>query len=180
MLAADQERPQKLETNGLAVDGSRFTYARGKLVIWSADPGKILATPAATLQSSTVRKIALANPALAPYGSAGRTVLQQLGLADALRNRIVLGENIGQAFTLAATGNADLVLAAGSQLQSEQAAAGASIEVPVSVYPAILQDAVLLRSAANNEAAIAFMKFLAGSRAQRMIESHGYLENDGA
>ncbi|MDZ7787022.1 MAG: molybdate ABC transporter substrate-binding protein, partial [Halofilum sp. (in: g-proteobacteria)] len=107
-LAADQGRARRLVEEGLAVAGSRFTYARGRLVLWSKDSDRIGADGAATLRESPPRVLALANPALAPYGVAGRQTLEALGLWSRLEPRIALGQNVGQAYAMTATGAADM------------------------------------------------------------------------
>jgi molybdate transport system substrate-binding protein len=175
LLAADQERPSLLEEEGLAVGGSRFTYADGRLVVWSSREDRIRATVKETLHQPGIRKLAIANPQLAPYGVAAMQVLSGLGVADAMRARLVTGENVGQAFTLVATGNADLGLVALSQVRAaEPGKRGASLEVDPALHAPIHQDAVLLRHGADNPAAQAFLAWLKGPAARRLIADHGY------
>lgn len=174
LLAADQERPRLLEISGDAVAGSRFTYAIGQLVLWSPQAAIIGADIASTLGQPRVRKIAIANPALAPYGSAARETLQSLGVWEDARANIVMGENVGQAYALVATGNADLGFVAMSQVLTAPQR-GQYIAVPSTSHQAVRQDAVLLRHGAGNEAARAFLDFLREQPARRLIAASGYL-----
>ncbi len=106
-LSADQERPERLEKEGLAVAGSRFTYATGRLTLWSSEPGRVGGDGAATLRQGKFRLLAIANPELAPYGAAAKQALEKLGLWDRFKDRIVMGETIGQAHAMVASGNAE-------------------------------------------------------------------------
>lgn len=174
LLAADSAAPERLEREGLAVQGTRFTYAVGKLVLYSADPLRIGEDGAAALRGA-FRKLAIANPDLAPYGGAARQVLAALGLWEALRPRLVLGQNIGQTFQFVATGNAELGFVALSQLAGAGAPAGGSRWiVPESLYRPIAQDAVLLRRGASNAAARAFLASLRSPEAREIIAAYGY------
>ncbi len=178
LLAADQRRPELLEAAGLAVAGSRHTYAVGRLVLWNPKLGRTLPERADALTlylADTTGKIAIANPELAPYGAAALSTLARLGVAEQLREQIVRGENVGQAFALVATGNAELGFVALSQLLNQDSVPrGSRWEVPARMHPAILQDAILLSTAANKPAAIAFLDFLVSPGAQRIIERRGY------
>jgi molybdate transport system substrate-binding protein len=158
LLAADRARPTRLGQQGLGIAESQFTYVIGRLALIGATDERLLDDAAATLAQGSVRAIAIANPALAPYGKAAREVLDALGVADHLRDRIVMGENVGQAYTLVATGNADLGLVALSLAMS----AGADRYLPVSgdLHAPIRQDAILLAHGAGNPAATGFMAFL--------------------
>lgn len=174
-LAADQDRPQRLEAGGQAVTGSRFTYATGTLVLWSADPERIGGNGAALLRAGQFRRLAIANPELAPYGLAARQTLEALGVWAQLAERIVMGENIGQAYGMVATGNAELGLLATSQLRAPgKALTGSAWEVPADLYEPIRQDAVLLTRAAHNEAALALLRYLKQEPARKVIREYGY------
>ena len=158
-LAADRERPRRLEKEGRAVNGSRFTYAVGRLTLWSRDPGLVRAG-GEVLHSGDFRKIAVANPRLAPYGVAAEQVLVKLGLLGKLKPRMVIGENVGQAFALAATGAAELGFVALSSILSNGGPEGGSRwDVPSDLYTPIRQDAVLLERAEDNSAAAEFPEF---------------------
>ena len=175
LLAADQERPRLLEEESVAVEGSRFTYAIGRLTLWSPDADLIGEDGAAFLRAGDFRRLAMANPALAPYGAAARQTLAALGLLGPLGDRIVLGENIGQAHAMVATGNAELGFVALSYVVSPRnQAPGSRWDVPQSLYTPIRQDAVLLRRAADNPAASAFVDWLNADQARGVIEAFGY------
>ena len=175
LLAADRARPERLEAAGHAAPGSRRTYAIGRLVLWSADAARVTSDGVRTLHEATYRKLAIANPELAPYGRAARDMLQALELYEGLRKRIVMGENVGQAHALVATGNAELGLVALSQvMRPGPGGPGSRWDVPPDLHTPIRQDAVLLRHGAQNPAAAAFLRFLFGPGARDIIEAHGY------
>ena len=170
LMAADHARPERLEAAGFAVPGSRRTYALGRLVLWSAHPRGVARGGIDTLRAGKFRKLAIANPELAPYGAAAREVLRALGLYEELRSRIVMGEHIGQAHALAATGNAELGFVALAQVGAD----GSHWEVPGTLHAPIRQDLVLLRRGTDNAAAQAFLAFLQTPPALGIIAAHGY------
>ncbi len=175
LLAADQHCPQLLETSSHAVAGSRFTYAIGRLTLWSPDPNRIPDAGPAILRAGTFDKLAIANPDLAPYGAAARETLKALGLFNTLRHRIVMGENIGQAHALVATGNADVGFVALSYVLSPRnQQKGSRWDVPQHLYTPIRQDAVLLNRGIDNPAARAFLDYLKTKDYRAVIESFGY------
>jgi molybdate transport system substrate-binding protein len=170
-FSADIRRPELLELEGLAVPGSRFTYAVGKLVLWSpqadyVDPdGNIL-------EHGDFRHLAIANPGLAPYGEAAREALEAMGLWNQLGKRLVRGENIGQALQFVYSGNAELGLIAWSQLKRNDAAIkGSYWLVPARYYRPIEQQAILLR---DTVAARMFMSFISSDESAKIIRAHGY------
>lgn len=174
LLSADTRTPAQLETNGLAQSGSRFTYATGKLVLWSADPTKVDGQ-GAVLKGESVRKLAIANPKTAPYGAAAVEVINKLGLTAALTPKLVQGESIGQAYNFVHTGNAEIGFVAMSQvLDGGRLKSGSMWVVPKNLYAPIRQDAVLLKRAANNEAAKALLQLLKSPTIKDLIRSHGY------
>jgi molybdate transport system substrate-binding protein len=174
-LSADRERTERLEKEGLAVAGSRFTYAVGRLTLWSREPGRVGSDGAATLRQGKFRLLAIANPALAPYGAAAKQALENLGLWERFEGRIVMGETIGQAHAVVASGNADLgFVALSSVLSPRNATEGSRWDVPPRLHAPIRQDAVLLARAAGNPAARGFLDFLRGERARAVIASYGY------
>lgn len=174
-LAADSERPLLLEEAGRAVAGSRFTYALGRLALWSPDPNRVATDGAATLGEGTFRLLAIANPRLAPYGSAAVQTLETLGLSAALRGKLVMGENVGQAYAMVATGNAELGFVAVSQvLGLPSGAAGSRWDVPADMHPPIRQDAALLARGADKGVAAEFLRFLHSAEARRIIRGFGY------
>ena len=174
-LAADSARPRRLEKDGQAVAGTRFTYAQGKIVLWSADPKRIGTDGKNILHRRNFRHLALANPKTAPYGKAAVTALQRLNLWEALSPVIVRGENIGQTFQFVATGNAEIGLVALSQVMDPRLTIkGSQWRVPEDLYDAIDQDAVLLTHGQSNPAARALLRFLQSDRARRIIQLYGY------
>jgi molybdate transport system substrate-binding protein len=174
-LSADTERPRRLEASGKGVPGTRFTYATGRLVAWSAVPDLVDDDLAVMLGQRPVRRISIANPALAPYGVAARQVIDALGLAGALEGRIVMGENVVQAFTIAVTGNADVgIVALSTVLASGTRHGGTFVGIPASLHDPIRQDALLLTHGEANEAALAFVRFLQSDSARQQLASFGY------
>lgn len=174
LLAANSATPAALEMHGLAKAGSRFTYANGKLVLWSADATKVDAK-GAVLKSGSFRKLAYANPNTAPYGAAALQVLDHLGLSPALRPKLVQGESIGQTFSFVYTGNAEIGFVAMSQvLESGKLKSGSMWVVPPALYSPIRQDAVLLQHGVDNPAAMALLKLLQSPNIKALIRSYGY------
>jgi molybdate transport system substrate-binding protein len=170
LLSADAERPQKAVDDGLGVADSKFTYAVGKLVLWSKTHGVVKGED--TLKSDSFAKISIANPTAAPYGAAAVEAMKKLGVYETLTPKIVQGNTIAQAFQFVDTGNAELGFVALSQLAN--VTAGSRWMVPQALYSPIRQDAVLLKTAAGNEAATAFMTFLKGAEATAIIRKFGY------
>ena len=177
-LAADAARPKRLEDAGQIVPGSRQTYAIGQLVLWSPVTNGQRLDGRSVLTRANFAKLAMANPALAPYGAAAQEVLQELDLDEALQEKIVTGQNIGQTFALVATGNAELGFVALSSVQALKRRKSAYWLVPQVLYTPIEQQGVLLASAQDNAAAIAFMAYLKTPQAQRLIAKHGYKASD--
>ncbi|MFZ5897251.1 MAG: molybdate ABC transporter substrate-binding protein [Myxococcota bacterium] len=174
MLSADDRAPRQLENDGLAVPGSRFTYALGKLVLYSAKQN-LVDDQGAVLRSKSFEHLAIANPKVAPYGSAAIAVLTRLGLLAAIRPKLVEGENIAQTLQFVASGNAELGFVAWSQLLVEgKPRAGSFWLVPESLYPAIRQDAVLLKRGENKVAAKQLIEFLKSETARQIIARSGY------
>ncbi len=174
LLSADDETPAKLEQAGHAQAGTRFTYAVGRLVLWSANPG-VVDGEGAVLKRGDFRHLAIANPKLAPYGQAAIETLAALGLTDSLRPRFVLGENIAQTHQFAASGNAELGFVALAQVaKNGRIADGSGWIVPAHLHRPIRQDAVLLARGRDNAAAKAFLGWLQGDDAKATIRSFGY------
>jgi molybdate transport system substrate-binding protein len=169
-LSADALRPAKLEAEKHAVMGTRFVYAIGKLVLWSARPDYV--TGEATLHGDDFQHLAIASPELAPYGAAARDVLQHLQLWDRLQPKLVRGEDIGQAFHFVSTGNAELGFVALAQIAGNQD--GSRWLVPQELYAPIEQQAVLLLPGREDPAARAFLDFVQGDAARARIEAAGY------
>ena len=173
-LSADQKTPEKLIAETLGIAGSGFTYGIGKLALYSGD-AKLLAGQdgAKVLAVRAYKHLAIANAELAPYGKAADAFLRNQTLYEQVKDRIVTGENIGQTFTMVQSGAADLGFVAHSQVLKE-GQAGSFWLAPQSTYPAIKQNAVLLKHGENNEAAKAFLAFLKTDAALAIMKSHGY------
>ena len=170
-LSADAERPQKLADEGLGDKATKFTYAIGKLVLWSK--GADVVKGEETLKDSKFAKLSIANPTSAPYGAAAIETMKKLGVYETLAPKIVQGNNIAQAFQFIDTGNAELGFVALSQLKD--VTAGSRWMVPQNLYAPIKQDAVLLKKGMGNEAATAFMTFLKGPESMAIIKKYGYV-----
>jgi len=174
LFAADDETPARLEQEGQSVAGTRFTYAIGKLVLWSKQPG-LVDEQGEVLRTGAFERIALADPKLAPYGAAAMQTLSKLGLADALGSKFVQGENIGQAYQFVATQNAPLGFVALSQVFAEgRLTEGSAWMVPETLYEPIRQDAIILARGKDNPAAPELMRYLRGDAAKAIIRSYGY------
>lgn len=173
-LSADADKPADLEGSKQAVPGSRFTYAIGKLVLWSAKPGYVDAE-GAVLTSGGFKHLALADPKLAPYGAAAIEVLQHKNLLDTLKPLFVFGENISQTHQFISTGNAELGFVALSQvIENGKIGEGSGWIVPETLHAPIRQDAVLLAKGAENPAASALLAFLKSAEARAIIQKYGY------
>ena len=174
-LSADQARPEKAEAEGFAVPGTRFTYAMGQLVLWSADPALIDGT-GAVLGTPELAHVALADPAAAPYGAAAVETMKALGVHDSLAPKLVTGKSISQAHQFVVTGNAPVGFVALSQVIADDK--GSRWMVPQDLYTPIRQDAVLLKTGETNEAARAFLDFLKTPEARAIIVRYGYTIED--
>ncbi|WP_305907476.1 molybdate ABC transporter substrate-binding protein [Methylomarinum sp. Ch1-1] len=173
-LSADAKKPEILEQEGFAVAGSRFTYAFGSLVLWSAQPDLVDAA-GEILSKAPFRHLALANPKLAPYGLAAQEILEKLGRWSALQDKLVMGENIAQTHQFVTTGNAELGFVALSQImQDGNLTGGSSWMIPSELYSPIRQDAALLVTGQNNAAATALLDYLKSDKAVTIIKAYGY------
>jgi molybdate transport system substrate-binding protein len=173
-LSADDEKPARLEAVGATLPGSRFTYAVGRLVLWSADDGLIDDGPK-VLRKGGFAHLAIANPALAPYGAAAVAALKALGAYDGVAGKLVQAENIAQAYQFVATGNAELGFVAMSQVMLDgKLRSGSAWPVPAELHAPIRQDVVVLARAAGNPAAAALVEYLRGDKAKTVISSFGY------
>lgn len=174
LVAADEKVPQRLEKEGLAVEGSRFVYAVGKLVLWSAQPGLVDAK-GAILRKGNYNKLAIGDPKLASYGTAAKEALEDLGLWSVIQGKLVTGENITQTYQFAATGNAELAFIALSQVTKDgKVTEGSWWIVPAHLYNPIKQSAVQLTAAKDKAATQAFLAFLKSEKAKEVIRSFGY------
>ncbi|CAB5701924.1 Molybdate-binding periplasmic protein precursor [Delftia tsuruhatensis] len=174
LLAADDTTPEKIAREGRGLPDSRFTYAIGQLVLWSPKAGYV-DDKGEVLRTGDYRHIAVANPKLAPYGTAAMEALDKLGLTAQVQPRIVMGENIAQTYQFAATGNAQLGFVALSQvMENGKLREGSAWQVPGSLHEPIRQDAIVLNNGKDNEAANALMKYLRADKAHAIIRSYGY------
>lgn len=169
-LSADAKTPARAVANGFAVAGTKFTYAVGKIVLYSSRPG--LVSGPAVLKAGSFNKLAIANPVTAPYGAAAVAVLKKLGIYAKVQPKLVVGQNIAQTFQFVASGNADLGFVALSEVAGNEG--GSRWVVPTGDYPKIAQDAVLLAPGRDSAAAKAFLKFLRGPAALKIIKGFGY------
>ena len=174
-FSADVRRPQLLEEEGLAVPGSRFTYARGHLTLWSPDPDMLNNDGPTVLSKGHFQHLAIANPKTAPYGSAAQQTLVALGIWNHLKDRLVQGENIGQTFHFVFSKNAQLGFVARAQVLAPKIhETGSRWNVPEHLHEPLRQQAVLLTHGAKNEAAKAFLLYIKGPKAQIIIKRFGY------
>ena len=174
LLAADDETPARLEKEGLGAAGTRFTYAIGRLVLWSAQAG-VVDGKGEVLSKGSFERIALANPKLAPYGAAALETMTKMNVLDRLHPRFVQGENIAQTYQFVSTGNAPLGFVALSQVMVDGALAkGSAWVVPAAMHEPIRQEAVTLAGGKGNPAAAALAAYLKGEKARGIIRSYGY------
>ncbi|APQ13295.1 molybdate ABC transporter substrate-binding protein [Pseudomonas oryzihabitans] len=173
-LSADDTTPAKLEAEGAAVKGSRFTYAIGSLALWSPKTGYVDGE-GAVLKRNAFTHLATANPKTAPYGLAAIQTLAKLGLTDAVQAKLVEGQSITQAYQFVATGNAELGFVALSQIyQDGKLKEGSAWIVPADLYQPIRQDAVLLAPGKDQPAAKALLAYLKGPQAAAVLTAYGY------
>ena len=174
LLAADAQTPARLESEGLAAPGTRFTYAIGRLVLWSRQPGLVDAV-GGVLRTGTFERIAIANPKLAPYGAAAMQVLEQRHLLPRLQARLVRGENIAQTYQFVDSGNAALGFVALSQVMAQgRITEGSAWVVPGELHTPLRQDAMVLAQGKNHAAAHALLAYLKSDTARSIMNGFGY------
>lgn len=173
LLAADDETPAKLIKEGAGVAGSQYSYAIGKLVLWSAKPA-VVDAKGEVLKGGGFDHIALANPKLAPYGAAAMETMKAMGVLDSLTPKFVTAETIAQAYQFVSSGNSLLGFVALSQVLKDGQIEGSAWIVPANLYTTIRQDAVLLNAGKDKAGAAALLKYLQGAKAQAVIKSYGY------
>ena len=175
-LSASEKYPVELEKAGLVVPGSRFVYAIGKLVLWSATQG-LVDDKGEILKTGNFKHIALADPTHAPYGVVAEQAMTSLGVLDKLRPLFVMGENISQTFQFVSTGNAELGFVALAQvidLQTGKIGSGSGWLIPDELHGPFNQTAVLLQTGAENPAALALVDFLKSPTARAVIKKYGF------
>jgi molybdate transport system substrate-binding protein len=173
-LAADAQTPAKLESEGDTVPGSRFTYAMGTLVLWSATPGRV-DDQGEVLKTGDFKHLALANPKLAPYGAAAVEVMKGMGVLETMQPKFVLAENISQAYQFVVSGNAELGFLALSQIIKDGKMIDGSVwKIPADRHTPIRQDVVLLKRGNDNPAAVALIDYLKSEKARTIIQAFGY------
>ena len=173
-LAADDETPARLEKEGLAVAGTRFTYAVGRLALWSKQPN-FVDDKGEILRSNRFEKLAIADPKLAPYGAAAMEVMQRMGVQAHLTSKLVQGDSIGQTYQFVSTENAQLGFVALSQISIDgRTTQGSTWVVPQSLHTPLKQDAVLLKAGKDNAAALALLKYLQSDAVKTIIRGYGY------
>jgi len=175
-MSADLDYPKRLEQAGLAERGSLYEYATGRLVLWTRHDSGIDLTPGlAVLADARVRRIAIANPAHAPYGRAAVAAIRHEGLYDRVQSKFVLGENISQAAQFAQSGNADVgLIAFALALSPALKGAGSYVEVPAAFYPPIEQAAVVIASSKQKALAARFVDGLKQPSARAVLQSYGF------
>lgn len=174
LLAADSDTPLRLEKDGLGVAGSRFTYATGRLVLWSPKAG-VVDDQGSVLRSGKFQRLAIANPKLAPYGAAAMQVLANLGLEATVQPKLVQGENIAQAYQFTASENAQIGFVALSQVFMQgHISQGSAWVVPAHLHAPLQQDAIVLRKGQDNPGAQALRVYLQSEKARRTLQTFGY------
>ena len=173
LLAADASTPERLGQEGLGIESSRFTYAVGRLVLWSPQAGQVDAD-GHVLTEGKVERLAIADPRVAPYGAAAMQTLQALGLAHTYQGRLVQGESIGQAWQFVASGNVPMGFVALSQVRASDKTAGSAWIVPENLHKPIRQQAIMLKRGEGNPVAKQLLDYLRGPVAQHIITSFGY------
>ena len=174
LLAADSDTPLRLEKDGLGVAGSRFTYATGRLVLWSPKAG-VVDDQGSVLRNGKFQRLAIANPKLAPYGAAAMQVLANLGLEATVQPKLVQGENIAQAYQFTASENAQIGFVALSQVFMQgHISQGSAWVVPAHLHAPLQQDAIVLRKGQDNPGAQALRVYLQSEKARRTLQTFGY------
>lgn len=174
-LAANVNEPERLEQQGLALKGMRFTYAVGRLAVWSADQTRIRGDCGNTLKQNDYRKLAIANPRVAPYGKEAVNVLRSLGIYASVKDKLIMGESIGQAFRFVSSQNADLGIISLSQINDpKNTFSGSHCIIEETLHQPLLQQAVVLKRAANNKAVNDFARFLKSNPAREVVLAYGY------
>lgn len=175
-FSADIAYPKKLEAEGLAAPGSTYLYGIGKIVLWTRNDSRVdVGKGFSVLQDSAVSKIAIANPAHAPYGRAAEEALRQAGVYDSVKGRLVLGENISQAAEFVESGNADAgILALSLVLSPTMKDKGRSWNIPENLYAPIEQGAVVVLSSKNQQGAQQFLEYIKQPATVAVLARYGF------
>ena len=175
-FSADIEYPRKLEATGFAEPGTLFEYAVGRIVIWAPHDGTVDVTKQGwnALLDARVQKIAIANPAHAPYGRAAVSALQKAGIHGRVKAKLVYGESISQAAQFVQSGNAQAGIIARSLALSPEMKAGQIWEIPAEMHPPIEQGAVVLKNGGNKTGARAFLDFVKSAEGREILEKFGF------
>ncbi|MFT5716642.1 MAG: molybdate transport system substrate-binding protein [Oleiphilaceae bacterium] len=174
LISADQIRPTKLAAQQLAIKKTQFTYAIGKLVLWSRDQS-LIDNQGMHLKTGTLKHLAIANPKIAPYGEQAVNVLKNMGIYQQLASKLILGQSVGQTFQHLSTGSVQQgILALSQVMQDGTISSGSGWIIPDALYQPIQQDAILLNKGKNNAAAIAFLAYLKNPQSEKVIRSFGY------
>lgn len=175
LLAADSETASRLSAEGNAVAGSQFTYAIGKLVLWSPTPG-LVDDKGQVLKSANITHVSYCNPKVAPYGAAAVEAMKSLGVYEALKSKLVEGDSVGQAYLFVSTGSAQVGFVALSQVYKDgKIASGSAWILPANLYAPIRQDAVVLTKGKDNVAAADFVRYLKSDKAKAVMRAYGYV-----
>lgn len=173
-LSADEEFPKRLMQEGLAVGGTRFVYAAGRLVLWSAQPN-LVDDNGAVLNRGNFSVLAIANPLSSPYGVAAKETLTRLTMWNSIQDKLTKGDTVAQTYQMAATEKADLAFVALSQVMRDgKVTQGSWWIVPSELHKPIRQSAVLLTGAKDPAAAKAFLAFLQSEKARAVMRGFGY------
>jgi molybdate transport system substrate-binding protein len=185
-FSADIAYPKKLESEGLAAPGSTYFYAVGKIVLWTRNDSRAdISAGLASLSGAAFHKIAIANPAHAPYGRAAEEALRRAGVWESVKDRLVLGENISQAAEFVQSGNADAgILALSLVLSPAMKGQGRTAEIPENLYAPIEQGAVVLKAVKNPQGAQEFLSYIKLPATTAMLQAYGFVlpskNTDGA
>ncbi len=172
-LSADTFYPRELVRAGLADAGTLVVYAQGRLMMWSTEPGLDLSVGLRILLEPSVARIAIANPAVAPYGRAAKAALEKAALWDAVRPKIVFGENVAQTAQFVETGNAQIGFVGRAHTQGANAK-GRSWPVPQEYYPILEQGGIVTAKGRANPAAPKYLDYLRSDAGRAILQKCGF------
>ena len=174
-FSADVEFPKQLVTNGFADADTLTVYAHGHLVLWASTEGRLDLSHRGfeALKDPRVKRIAIANPELAPYGRAAISALKSAGVYEAVKAKLIFGENISQTAQFTQSGNAQVGILARSLVSADSMKNGEVWDVPANLYPVIEQAVVVMHASANKKAALAFLEFVKSPSGRQILSNHG-------